>query len=407
MLQPRHAALLLWSAASSMFVIGQFYAAIPYIDAVAEHFHISGTRAALVVSSFGFAYAPGMIVWGLASDKWGRVKVLVAGMTATAVFTALAALTTHFGWLLAARALQGFAASSFSPNAVSLLAEQLPQRSRPLGMSVIGFAFLLSAPVVQYGAVASGASFSAVLFVSAPLFLLSATAVRTIVAAPPTASDVIADSNGRLTPLLQDRVIIAAWTAATTVLFGFASFQAAAQIIPTLVARDVMFTPEQIRLVGMPALLAAFIAPRVTLRCGPVTTATLGFVIAAAAFILAQVGFPRTLTAASIIICAGTAIAVPSLMGTVASRAQTANRGLALGIYTCILFIGASAAPLAMHTLAPSTTAMFSLPAAALTAAALLLAVARRNAAAPTHTDGATHEYVGNEQRRSGRTTSR
>lgn len=74
-------------------------------------------------------------------------------------------------------------------------------------------------------------------------------------------------------------------------------------------------------------------------------------------------------------------MAVPSLMGVVASQADTANRGLALGIYTCILFLGASAAPLAMHMLAPSRTAMFSLPASTLAAAALLLAAARRSAA--------------------------
>lgn len=380
MLQRKHVALMVWAAATSMLVVGQFYVAIPFIGALADFFTISSTRAALVVSAFGFAYAPGMIVWGTASDKWGRVNVLVAGLTAAALFTALSAVTTNFTWLLATRALQGFAASSFSPTTVSLLAEKLPPQSRALGMSVIGFAFLLSAPVVQYVAVASGAPLFTVLAVSAPLLLLSAATVRLIVGPSTKASTTSAGGESRLACLVRDRLILAAWAAATTVLFGFAAFQAALQIVPAAAGSEAL-APEHIRLLGMPALLVAFLAPRVTLRHGPVTTTMVGFVVAAGAFIVAQMPFPGALIAASVVVHAGTAMAVPSLMGVVASQADTANRGLALGIYTCILFLGASAAPLAMHMLAPSRTAMFSLPASTLAAAALLLAAARRSAA--------------------------
>lgn len=362
-----------------MLVVGQFYVAIPYVDAVAAKLAVSGTQAALIVSAFGFAYAPGMIVWGIASDKWGRANVISGGLAAAAALTASAATTSHFGLLLAVRALQGFFASSFSPTSVSLLAEHLPTRFRPLGMSVIGFAFLLSAPVVQYAAAASGAPLSTIFAVSAPLFLISAGAIRIIAGTAPAGGKGYAGSGSGLTPLLHDRVIVAAWCAAITVLFGYAAFQAAAQIVPALSEGPVP-SSEHIRLHGMPALLVAFVAPLATLRHGSVTTSIGGLVVAAAAFAVAQLAFPRTLTLASIVVCAGTALSIPSLMGTVASRAHTSNRGLALGIYTCILFTGASIAPLAMHALAPAVWAMFSLPAASLAAAALLLWAARRSA---------------------------
>lgn len=388
----RQRALLAWAAAGAVLVVGQFYVAIPYIPTVAGRFNLSPTEAAWITSAFGLAYAPGMIVWGRAADRLGRVRVLTWGLAVAGLCTGLAgAALAHpaapFGAFLAARALQGFVASSFSPAAVALLSERLPAAARPLGAAVIGVAFLAAAPLVQYGAAAAGAPLSAAFAVSVPLFFAAAASVRAVAAGSADSGPPAAGRRGLRPVPAPDRVMLAAWGAAAAVLFSFASFHAALPIAAAVKESGLGLSAASIRLLGTPGLLTGFLAPTLTRRTGARAAAVAGLAVAASAFLLAARRTPAALGAASVVLSAGIAVAVPSLMNVVAGRADASWRALALGIYTCILFLGASAGPLAMQALAAVPRLLFLVPAAALAAAAAALAAAREpdplSAAAP------------------------
>ncbi|MCG6207464.1 MFS transporter [Rhodopseudomonas sp. HC1] len=370
---PRHAGLMLLLMACGFLVVGQLYVTIPLVGDIASRFAVDPGRAALVGSAFGIAYAAGFLIFGPLSDRYGRRAVLIAGLAATGVTTALVGLASTFAVLLLTRALQGLAASAFPPAALSLVAESLPPAQRPLGVSLMSFAFLGAAPLAQFFAAQSGAGLPAIMLELAPLYLAGATGLffvarPDLIAAPRDGAVV----SGAIASLSRDRGILAAWAAAATVLFGFVSFHAGVQAL----GGDVRVDLQSLRLIGLPPLALTFAAAPLTRRFDAPTTARAGLLLAALSLGLGISGTPNVLLLACILLSAGVALAVPGLIATVAGRATNANRGLALAVYSFTLFIGASLAPPVAQALAAiGTIPLFLLPVALLLAAAFAVGI--------------------------------
>src|ERR671923_69149 len=90
--------------------------------------------------------------------RFGRRRLLAAGLGLFVVASAACALAGSVGWLIAARAVQGAGAAMVMPLAMALLSAAFPreQRGKALGIfsSVTGLA-LIAGPVVG-GAIAQG-----------------------------------------------------------------------------------------------------------------------------------------------------------------------------------------------------------------------------------------------------------
>lgn len=365
----RHVALLALLMACGFIVVGQLYVTIPMVAGIAAAFGVDPAQAALIGTAFGVAYAAGFLLFGPLSDRYGRKRMILIGLMATAVATALVGLATSFGLLLAARAVQGLAASIFPPVALSLVAEELPPHHRPLGVSLMSFAFLGAAPLSQLFVVHTGSSLSTIMFELAPLYLLGAVGLYLAVAAKNTAPGVGSGTQGnRFASLVRDPGIIAAWTAAVTVLFGFVSFYSGTQVFGVNIGVDL----QTVRLIGLPPLLLTFAAAPMTRRYGAPVTARIGLSLAALAIGMGAIASPTAIMVASGALSAGVAFAVPGLIATVAGRATNANRGLALAIYSFALFLGASFAPPVAQALAGIGIVPLSLVPAALLLAAVV-----------------------------------
>lgn len=368
-LTARHAALLALLMACGFLVVGQLYVTIPLVDGIASSFAVGPSQAALSGTAFGLAYAAGFLIFGPLSDRYGRKRMILIGLAATMLATISVATASGFGFLLVARAVQGLAASIFPPAALSLVTEDLPPQHRPLGISLMSFAFLGAAPLAQLFAAGSNGELSAIMFQLAPLYALGALglafAASSKRAIPAPQSDV---QGARPAWLLRDPGIVAAWLAAVTVLLGFVSFYSGAQILGATIGVDL----QTLRLVGLPPLLLTFAAAPLTRRYGSPVTARLGLILAASALGIATIATPSAALLASALLSGGVALAVPGLIATVAGRATIANRGRALAIYSFALFVGASAAPPIAQALAGLGTApLWLLPAVLLVAAAL------------------------------------
>lgn len=174
---PRHVFLLLLLMVCGFLVVGQLYITIPLVTDVAGRFAIAPERAAFIGSAFGFAYAIGFLVFGPLSDRYGRRRLILFGLSATALATLLVSWAQSFEMLLAARAVQGFVAAAFPPAALSLIAEELPPAQRPFGVSLMSFAFLGAAPVAQVFSAGTGAGLPGIMLYLAPLYLLAAIAL--------------------------------------------------------------------------------------------------------------------------------------------------------------------------------------------------------------------------------------
>src|ERR1700710_1888004 len=89
-----------------------------------------------VVSAYTIAFAAFILTAGALGDRIGAKRIFMVGF---AIFTAASvacALAPHAGLLIAARAVQGFAAALLGPNSLALLSHAYPddkKRGRAVG----------------------------------------------------------------------------------------------------------------------------------------------------------------------------------------------------------------------------------------------------------------------------------
>lgn len=381
-LTARHVALLALLMVCGFLVVGQLYVTIPLVGEIASRFAVDPAQAALSGTAFGLAYAAGFLIFGPLSDRYGRKRMILIGLAVTTLATALVGMAGNFGFLLVTRTVQGLAASIFPPAALSLVTEELPPQHRPLGVSLMSFAFLGAAPLAQLFAAESSGGLPSIMFQLAPLYAIGALGLIFAASSKRAIPAPQSDAQGaRPAGLLRDPGIVAAWLAAVTVLLGFVSFYSGAQILGATIGVDL----QTLRLVGLPPLLLTFAAAPLTCRYGAPVTACLGLILAALALGIATIATPSAALLASVLLSGGVALAVPGLIATVAGRATNANRGRALAIYSFALFVGASAAPPIAQALAGIGTApLWLLPAFLLLAAALGLTLGISRPSPPT-----------------------
>ncbi|WP_158884406.1 MFS transporter [Amycolatopsis anabasis] len=101
-----------------------------------------------IIDGYTVALAALMLTGGALADRFGRKRVFLTGLTAFTLASLACALSGGAGWLIAARAVQGAAASVVTPGAMSLIAQSFPEparRARVLGLwsTVASLAFVL------------------------------------------------------------------------------------------------------------------------------------------------------------------------------------------------------------------------------------------------------------------------
>lgn len=367
-------------------VVGQLYITIPLTSDIASSFGVAPGSATLAGSAFGFGYAAGFLIFGPLSDRYGRKRVILAGLLATALITVVVGAMHSFGLLLAARVAQGLAASAFPPAALSLVAEELPASHRPLGISLMSFAFLGAAPIAQFFAGEVG-DLALMMFIVAPLYVIGAAGLQFAAKGGRTALPAATPGTGAKSgfgTLLTNPAIVSGWLAAFTVLFGFVYFHAAAHAQNGGLGIDL----QSLRLIGLPPLLLTLAAASVTRKFGAPTTARIGLIVMVGAFAVSAAGTASAVLAASFVLSVGVALAVPGLIATVAGQAGNENRGLALAIYSFTMFIGASlAAPATQVLVSRGVSQIWVLPALLLVGAVFTITASiRRKTLSPTST---------------------
>ncbi|MCB1510873.1 MAG: multidrug effflux MFS transporter [Hyphomicrobiaceae bacterium] len=142
---------------------------LPALPQIAAEYRIaSDNDRQLVVFGYLIGSGPGQILFGPLSDRWGRRPVMLIGLGIYLVASALALFAPSFGWLLAARALQGFGAAA--PRTVMLASVRDLFRGAQMArvMSLIMTVFLI-VPVI---APAIGQALISVSHWKAPFYFL-------------------------------------------------------------------------------------------------------------------------------------------------------------------------------------------------------------------------------------------
>ena len=90
----------------------------------------------LAMGIYGLTQGFLQIPFGIASDRLGRKRVIVAGLLIFALGSLIAAMSSTLGWLIAGRALQG--AGAVSAAVTALLADQTRDEVRTKAMALVG-----------------------------------------------------------------------------------------------------------------------------------------------------------------------------------------------------------------------------------------------------------------------------
>jgi YNFM family putative membrane transporter len=345
-----HLTLLLLMMGCGIAAVGQIYLFNPLLPDVVLRYRVSLSQASLASSVFGFFYASGFILVSVVSTRLGENRLLITGLVGAAILALATALAApHFAIFLALRALSGLAASATVLAASVVLIERLPPRAHPVALGMMSMAFLGSAPLVQLAvspfdtaaAMSGAAVFSLVLAIG---ILLTVGWRRT--------AEKVADNRTRpaLSSVFGDRVLWLVWACAGTLLYPYVAFQAGLAVS--------QFTPQPdlalLRLALLPGLAMTFASPALVARFGHARSAAIGFAIIALAMIGAATQTPIGLLMGALLLTSGVATATPALLGIVIIRTTAQDRAPALAIYSLVLFMGASVAPLVAQSFAPS-----------------------------------------------------
>ena len=93
-------------------------------------------RVGLALGIYGLTQALLQMPFGMASDRWGRKRVIVAGLAVFVLGSLVAAAATTLGMLTLGRALQG--AGAVSAAVTALLADQTRDEVRTKAMALVG-----------------------------------------------------------------------------------------------------------------------------------------------------------------------------------------------------------------------------------------------------------------------------
>ncbi|MGB6055590.1 MAG: MFS transporter, partial [Burkholderiaceae bacterium] len=124
----------------------------------------SATLIGLAMGVYGLTQAFGQIPFGIASDKYGRKRVIVIGLVLFAAGSFIAAAADQLIWVVVGRAVQG--AGAISAAVTAMIADSTREQHRTKAMAMVGgsigltFALSLVAAPLLYRAIGMGGIFA-------------------------------------------------------------------------------------------------------------------------------------------------------------------------------------------------------------------------------------------------------
>ncbi|MEK5059767.1 MFS transporter [Paenibacillus sp. FSL H7-0326] len=340
--------ILFWC---SLIVVSAVYITIPLISLFAEVFNVSSSQAAWVGSAFSFAFAGGGLLFGVLSDRYGRKKLMIAGLLLLTLTTLWIGTVQTFTWLVALRCLQGLAASMFPPSVLAYAMEMFPAKKRVTIIGFISTAFLMASIIGQIysSIIVFTFSWSYVFYFLFGIYLISFVIITFGI--PRDSNDreqgSIAASFVRIGTIFQIKGLPFCYIISTilfTALVGYFTTLGSYLTSPPfqLSHEDILW----IRAAGIIGMLVSPFDGKLVAKYGVKRVLWSGLMLAAIGLGLLGVWPNLTfLILMSIVFTTGVAIALPALISLIGQLAGEA-RAIAVSFHMFMLFIGASLGPI-------------------------------------------------------------
>ncbi|HEX9182793.1 MAG TPA: MFS transporter [Burkholderiales bacterium] len=299
------------------------------------------TLVGVALGAYGLAQALLQLPFGMASDRWGRKPMIVAGLVIFAAGSFLAATATDIWTAIAGRTLQG--AGAISSVVVALAADltRVQHRAKVMAMvgAMIGFSFALSlvAAPALYRVIGMGGLFA----LTGVLSLAAIAVVAWLVPAPPVRAS--AAEGGGLRQALADPQLLRL----NLGIFVLHAIQMAMfVVVPTMVVAAGLPLPAHWQLY-LPVVLASFLLMLPPVLHADRRNAARGVMLGSIALLVAAlVGFAAAgaglLVQALLLLAFFTAFNVlEALIPSLVSRlAPEHARGAAIGVYNTAQTLG-------------------------------------------------------------------
>ncbi|MEU1721534.1 MFS transporter [Nonomuraea sp. NPDC005692] len=325
---------------------GQLYIVIPLLHDMATGWHTSPGGLTWLVTAFGAGYGVGFLVFGPLSDRYGRRRLLMAGLPLAALTSALVALSPNVEVALVLRALQGVAVAMFPPAGMAYLAERLEPRRRVIAIAAVTGAFLASAVLLQVAAqvLVEMIGWRGLFLLSAAGFALAGLGLRAVMLPdlPREAAGSLLSAYRAVPGLLFDRVLALRYLATVMLMAGFVAVYTGLQIYGGTSSADLL----TLRASGLPSILLMPVLMPWLARIP--TTARAAAFLAVGALALAAVAFSGAGALGLVLLLAVYVAAItgglPSMNEAISAQAGPA-RGTALALFSFALAVGGSVGP--------------------------------------------------------------
>lgn len=340
--------ILSWTG---MVVMSSLYLTIPLLSLFSEYFHISLSKAGLSSSIFSLGFAIGCFFYGAISEKYGRKNVIVMGLFSLSCITLLLGMTNDYSFILLLRGLQGLAAATFSPVALAYTLEVFPNDKKVGAVGFISTGFLLAGIVGQVfsGYVSEHTSWHVTFYVLSLVYLATALLVFWLLPKGGAVNKAknIWEPMKRIGIIFTNGNLIFSYMIAFVLLLSFVSMYI---ILGEYLTSNSFGMSSQkliyIRSIGVFGMILSPIAGKLSKRLNVLSV--LKGALTLSIISLLMMGFISTivgLSLISILFVSGIALAVPSLVSLVGQLGWNMG-GIAVSMYTVILFAGTSVAPM-------------------------------------------------------------
>ncbi|OCG26009.1 hypothetical protein A9G11_01390 [Gilliamella sp. wkB108] len=338
---------------TALCVVTLLYIFLPVAVNLASFLSVSQESIAPLTTCFGIFYALGFLFWGALSDKFGRENIIQGGLLSLSIITFILPLYPNYSYLLLMRCLQGFFASSFPPVILAWLAENLKEKYRKRAVSLISCSFLLAGTLGQwFGAIMIQTSINLSMYILGTIYILSG--IMFYFLSKKIIKNRVSQSSKKVSlikilcqipSVLFDIQLLKIYGSALLVLMSFVSLY----VYLNTSKGDISISIAQLRLIATMGMLVSLLSSWLFSKMAVTKVLAISLLLMSVTFAMHFLIIYRfifsinsLLPLVHLIYVASIALAIPSMITCSSLFSAQQNRGVAVSLYTCILFVGAS-----------------------------------------------------------------
>ncbi len=340
-------AILFWCG---LVVVSSLYLTIPLVSIFAYIFKVTAAQATWTSSAFSFFYALGFLFFGPLSDRYGRKQIILFGLIILTIVSPILGFLDSLPTLVVFRALQGVAAATFAPSALAYVVEIFPEEKRVTAIGFVSTGFLMAGIVGQVFSsfISQQLGWNSVFYCLGGIYFITAILVTLFI---PKGG--IQNKDGSLLvtykqmgAVLTNKSLLFCYLITVTLLLSFVGMYAT---LGNYLSLKFNLGNQQILYIRSVGIIGMFLSPfagRLVAKFGIYNVLRGGLTLAVIG--LTILGFSSNLLfliMMSVVFVAGISIIVPTLISLVSQLGGQA-RGIAVTLYTFILFIGATIGPI-------------------------------------------------------------